>query len=81
MSQPNIKTDSLACWLSFLYPFSIDNTELAIISIGSTDNGIGTRRHHSQYPKIYNAGKHLLTLINHILDLSKIEAGRTELYL
>jgi hypothetical protein len=37
MSQPNIKTDSLACWLSFLYAFSI-NTELAIISIGSTDN-------------------------------------------
>jgi hypothetical protein len=38
MSQPNIKTDSLACWLSFLYPFSIVDTELAIISIGSTDN-------------------------------------------
>jgi hypothetical protein len=37
MSQPNLKTDRLACWLSFLYPFSI-NTELAIISIGSTDN-------------------------------------------
>jgi signal transduction histidine kinase len=42
---------------------------------------LGQERMTADLGKVNAAGKHLLSLINNILDLSKIEAGRMDLYL
>ena len=44
-------------------------------------NNICASRIRADVDRIHSAGKHLLAVINSILDISKIEAGKIELYL
>ncbi|EJF90591.1 sensor histidine kinase [Bartonella tamiae] len=46
------------------------------IMVQSTFGPLGSERYHEYMNDIHNSGKHLLNLINDILDMSKIEAGR-----
>ncbi|MGF7156777.1 PAS domain-containing sensor histidine kinase [Bartonella heixiaziensis] len=46
------------------------------IMLQSTFGPLGSERYKEYMHDIYNSGTHLLTLINDILDMSKIEAGR-----
>ncbi|ALE04028.1 PAS domain-containing sensor histidine kinase [Bartonella ancashensis] len=46
------------------------------IMLQSTFGPLGSQRYQEYMRDIHNSGTHLLTLINDILDMSKIEAGR-----
>ncbi|MFM2061503.1 MAG: hypothetical protein RLZZ507_1173 [Cyanobacteriota bacterium] len=55
------------------------NAILGFTQIMSRDRSLSTE-HHEEIGIINRAGEHLLTLINDILEVSKIEAGRTTVH-
>ena len=50
------------------------------LSLSALESGNPTGEAHANLEKIYNAGMTLLSTVNDILDISKIEAGRLELH-
>jgi two-component system cell cycle sensor histidine kinase PleC len=51
------------------------------IMVGQMFGPLGDRRYQGYATDILNSGQHLLALINDILDMSKIEAGKLSLHL
>ena len=74
----NIKTDFLA---NMSHEMRTPLNAIIGLSELILDNDQLPEAEKNNMEKIYSSGNHLLRLINDILDISKIEAGKLELYL